>query len=153
LVTVSMTTCICDSCHSDEVCCPLPWGRKMSAFSKLVSVLLLLLIPTVSTAALSRCPREMPGMNNSQSQMADMGMVAPQFTFSPAGTNRCCEVSPAETVPATPARALVSHGNDSVLTMVTSIVPSWQTAGTRTECDQARIASPPAQALLCVFLI
>ncbi len=125
----------------------------MSASSKLVSVFLLLLIPTVSTAALSTCPPEMSGMNSPQSQMADMGMALPQSTFAASGTDQCCEVSPAETVPAPPARASVSNESQLVLTPVTGVVKSSQTTTTRTSCDQARAVSSSSRALLCVFLI
>src|SRR6266516_5192007 len=120
---------------------------------KLVSAILLLLIPIVSAAALSICPREMPGINNSQLKTADMGMVAPQSSFAATGNNQCCEVAPAEIVPAPPARASASNETYSVLTAVTSIVGTLHTTTRRASGDQARIASPPAQALLCVFLI
>src|SRR6266516_3129782 len=120
---------------------------------KLVSAILLLLIPIVSAAALSICPREMPGMNNSQLQTADMGMVSRQSTLAAIATNRCCQVSPAETVPAPPARASGGNGTYSVLTPVTAIVRTLRTTTTRTASDQVRTASSPPQALLCVFLI
>src|SRR6266567_1311218 len=119
----------------------------MSASSKLVSVFLLLLIPTVSTAALSTCPPEMSGMNSPQSEMADMGTVSPQSTFAATRSDQCCEVSPAETVPAPPARASVGNGTYSVLMPVTAIVGTLRTTTTRTACDQARTASSPPQAL------
>ncbi len=125
----------------------------MFTSGKLVAVLLLLLIPTLSTAALSNCPQEMPGMNNSRSQMADVRMASPQSSFAATGKNQCCEVSPAETVPALPARASTGNGTYAVPTAVAAIVATSLIAPTRTTCNQARISSPPPQALLCVFLI
>jgi hypothetical protein len=124
----------------------------MFASRKLVPALLLLLIPTVSAAALSTCPKELPGMNNFQSQMTDMGMVSQPSGFAANESNHCCELSPAETVPAPPARASVSNETYSVLTAVV-IVESSLSAATRTAYDQARIASLLPQAFLCVFLI
>jgi hypothetical protein len=90
-------------------------------------------------------------VDNPQSQMADMGMTSPQLSFEVTGTGLCCVMFPAEIVPAAPTRA-VSNGTYAVLTPVTTFFKISQTT-TGAPRDQARIAGPPPQALLCVFLI
>lgn len=124
----------------------------MSVNRKLVSVLLVLVIPTVSAVALSACLRPMPEMGSPHSDMAMMGMASPEPGFAALPSNLCCEVSPAETAPG-PARPSVSDETYSVLMPAAAAVQISQTTKTTASYHEVPPGSPPARALLCAFLI
>src|SRR5215831_1117124 len=65
---------------------------------KLVSVLLLALVPTASSLAVAACPQGMANMGNPHAEMAMMGMPPVQLSLSVTPSNLCCQVSPAEIV-------------------------------------------------------
>ena len=125
----------------------------MSDFRKLVSTVLVLLIPTISGLALSACPHGIRNMGDPNEHMDMVGMVSPVLSFSVSPNNLCCEVAPAEMTPRPPARAGASDENIGVKTDVTSGMQVLEPDKTKTQQDDIPGGSSPPQALLCVFLI
>ena len=120
----------------------------MSVHRKLVSVLLVLLIATVSAVALSICP-QMPEMLNLQPQMGMMDMERVQLTFTASQTNLCCHLSVAEIFPV-PVRIWIG-GEARVIPLFSAVRVSHRDSASG--LPDAEPASPFAQARLCVFLI
>src|SRR5581483_3041924 len=118
---------------------------------KLVSVLLVLLMPSVSFA-LSPCRQDLEEMGSPQSQVAMMDLAPVHLAVTPSQTNRCCQMSPAE-IPARPVGASVSGEHHTVLSCAVADVEISFTESTRGLHVQSRSSSPPDQAVLCVFLI
>ena len=151
-MTVSSTTSICDSYHSQGIRRPLASTRSMLICRKLVSVLLLALIPTASALTLAACPQGMAEMATPHSHMAMMGVVSPQLRFASSQINSCCDVLPAQSATA-PERALLSDEVATPLAASTLPVQISQNKNRVSRYHENRGASPPVRALLCVFLI
>ena len=124
----------------------------MTVDRKLVSVFLVLFIPILSAISLSACPQPMPEMSDPHSDMAITGMTLSQSSFVPSQSNACCELSPAEIAPGL-AQASVSNGPFSILTRVDGAVQITDGKKRNGVYSELRSASPPARAVLCVFLI
>ena len=137
----------CDPYHSHNTQFSLTLGRNMSIQRKIISVLLVLLIPTASAVVLIACPQEMPEMGLSQLPMA-MDMVA---SWSSSSQMRlCCELSPAEVVSIV---LRVPVGGDSQPVVPKSTAAVQRVSPRRANNLGVQAASPPVQARLCVFLI
>jgi hypothetical protein len=124
----------------------------MTVDRKLVSVFLVLFIPTLSAISLSACPQQMPEMSNPHSHMAITGMTLPEPSFVPSQSSACCELSPAEIAPGL-VQASVSNELFSILTRVDAAVQITDGKKRNGIYSELRSASPPARAVLCVFLI
>ena len=152
LRTVSPTTFICDSYHSQETPGPLTSARSVFISRKIVSVLLAALIPTASALALAACPHGMAERANPQSEMAMMDMAPVQLCITATPTNLCCQMSPAEIAPGG-VRASVGGENSDVLITAVRSSASLRATKANTVSDRLSRSSFPSQALLCVFLI
>jgi hypothetical protein len=125
---------------------------KMSINRKLVSLLLVFLIPTASALALSVCPQDMTEMGKPQSGMAIMDMAPLQLSITATQTNLCCEVSPSE-IPLGPVQPSGAGETHAVVIAGATGCAILQSAKARIVSDHVPKASSPPQALLCVFLI
>jgi len=124
----------------------------MSIYRKLVSVLLVALIPTASSLTLVACPQGMAEMAIPQSEMAVMEMASVQMSIAVTPSNLCCQVSPVEIAPG-PVRASVGGDTSAVLISTATSVGTLRPAKASGVSDHFPRSSSPPQALLCVFLI
>ena len=124
----------------------------MTPYSKLVAAALGIALLVLSAAAQPSCSRA--GMGKHDSYAAMVGMVSSPLRFAASAGGACCEMSPAEGV-ATPLLQLSgSSAASAVPPVASSIFRAPRTAGYPWHrALWPRVPRPPAQALLCVFLI
>jgi predicted small secreted protein len=125
---------------------------SMTPYSKLVAAGLAIALLLLPAAALASCSQHMSGMGKHDPHSAMMGMVSPPVSFAAAPTNRCCEMSAAESVATFPVRASTNDVAGVTPTDAVSILQA-QWIPTNNKCMEPRAPDSPPQALLCVFLI
>jgi len=119
---------------------------------KLVSVLLVALIPTASSLALAACPQGLANMGNPRAEMAMMDMAPVQISFTTAQTNLCCQMSPAE-IASGPVRASVGKDTNLVFAATAPVAVTMSSPKPKTLSEHSPRSSSPPQPFLCVFLI